>query len=87
MSEVAEHLQISLGGATSLVDRLYKINLVKRLRSDEDRRVVKAALTDKGSNYLHEVREASNEVLDRYYKKLSPEEVVELERLCRKLFE
>ncbi|MFC7394144.1 MarR family winged helix-turn-helix transcriptional regulator [Scopulibacillus cellulosilyticus] len=87
MSEVADHLQISLGGATSLVDRLHKINLVERLRSDEDRRVVKVALTDKGLKYLLDLREATNDVLKHYYKKLTPEELIEFERLCRKLFE
>lgn len=48
MTQVAEQASLSLSSITLIVDKLVKMNLVERERSDEDRRVVYAKLTTDG---------------------------------------
>ncbi len=48
VAELAREHQIDAGAMTRLLDRLEKKNLCTRARSEQDRRVVNLALTDKG---------------------------------------
>lgn len=48
MTQVAEQAALSLSSITLIVDKLVKMHLVKRERSDEDRRVVYTRLTEEG---------------------------------------
>jgi len=47
-SEVAKELSITVGTLTIAINRLVKKDYVERLRSEDDRRVVKLGLTKKG---------------------------------------
>ena len=49
ITEIASTFLISPGAATSMCDKLENMNLVARVRQQEDRRVVKLVLTDKGT--------------------------------------
>lgn len=48
MSEVAKELSVTVGTLTVAVNHLVKKDYVERIRSEDDRRVVKLALTKKG---------------------------------------
>lgn len=87
MSEIAAKLEITLGGVTALANRMDKANLIRRERSDEDRRVVKLVITAEGKTLLGDLARARNAALEKYYSKLNTKEVQELERLCRKMLD
>ena len=58
MREIAEFLLVAVNSVTSTVDNLEKKSIVRRLRSEEDRRVVRVELTDAGKMaYQAAVRE------------------------------
>jgi len=68
-SEIAEQFGITLGAVTGFVDRLYKLGLIKRTRSEEDRRLVLIELTTEGQKrleafYIHQ-KEAHAEIIQR----------------------
>lgn len=48
MREVAQGLGLAVNSTTTIVDKLVAMELVVRIRSDKDRRVVRVALTEKG---------------------------------------
>jgi DNA-binding MarR family transcriptional regulator len=48
MSEIARQAALSLSSVTVIVEKLVKKKLVKRVRSDEDRRIVRGSLTEEG---------------------------------------
>ena len=48
MRELADHLLAAVSTATGLVDKLVQKGLVRRERVDEDRRIVRAELSDAG---------------------------------------
>ncbi len=56
MSELADRLFLSKPGMTRMVDRLERKQLIRRVRSDRDRRSVSAKLTRKGANTLRRSR-------------------------------
>ncbi len=51
VSEIAKALEIDAGTATPLIQRLEKLELVTRIRCDQDERRVRVYLTDKGKAY------------------------------------
>lgn len=51
-SDIAGQFGITLGAVTGFVDRLYKIGLITRTRSEEDRRVVLIQLSQEGLEAL-----------------------------------
>ena len=48
MREIAQHAAVSLSSVTVIVDKLAKEGLVKRIRSETDRRIVQGRLTIEG---------------------------------------
>jgi DNA-binding MarR family transcriptional regulator len=51
ISELSEKLGLSNSTVSGIIDRLEKQNLVERIRSDEDRRVVYASVTEDAKHY------------------------------------
>jgi DNA-binding MarR family transcriptional regulator len=49
MREIAEDAQLAVSSVTPIIDKLVEKKLVKRERSDEDRRIVSVALSEKGA--------------------------------------
>lgn len=60
MSRLGSLLQVHPTSVTSAVDRLVAQGYVERVRSDEDKRVVRAVLTDAGREAVEEATEALN---------------------------
>ncbi len=88
MSELADRLLLSRSGVTRLVDRLEAGGLVERMSCDTDRRGQWASLTDAGYDRLRSaspthLRGVASHFLDR----LSPQELVDLERTLARLAE
>ena len=73
MSSVAKKLKITAGSLTTAVNALVRKAYVKRERSEEDRRVVYIALTEKGEKafYHHEQfhRQMTNAVIEKLDEK------------------
>ncbi len=54
-TEIADFFSVTPGAVTSMCDKLEKLNLVKRERKSEDRRIVKIVLTNVGEDKVHEI--------------------------------
>ena len=54
-TEIADFFNVTPGAITSMCDKLEKLNLVQRVRKNEDRRVVKMVLTKVGKDKVHDV--------------------------------
>jgi DNA-binding MarR family transcriptional regulator len=52
MRGIAETLDVSQASATGIVDRMEQRGLVERRRAEDDRRVIRVALTDQGRNLV-----------------------------------
>jgi MarR family transcriptional regulator, organic hydroperoxide resistance regulator len=54
-TEIADFFSVTPGAVTSMCDKLEKLNLLQRIRENEDRRVVKMALTKQGEMKVKEL--------------------------------
>ena len=78
MSHLAEMLDVSLSGATGLVDRIEERGYVERIRVPSDRRVVIAQITSVGRRMLEDVDSVQAEILERILDRLDPAQLARL---------
>lgn len=74
VAELARLAQTDAGAMTRLLDRLEKKGLCKRVRSTEDRRVVKVELTAEGEDSIREVPAVLAEVMNAHLAGFSKSE-------------
>ncbi len=85
MSDLVQRMHMSPPTATGIIDRLVKQCYVERFRSEEDRRIVKVRLTEKGQKLLEEVREVRLSILEADLKELTKDELEQLIKILEKL--
>lgn len=59
MRELAQYLTVAVNSVTSIVDNLERKSLVRRHRSEEDRRVIRVELTDSGDEIYQSLVEVN----------------------------
>ncbi len=78
MGEVARNLGVSLAGATGLIDRLVHADMVKRYRSEADRRVVWVDLSEHGVLEYERLENDRSRYFDRVFSALDDERIGQL---------
>lgn len=89
LSEVAEHIGLSLPSMSALVDGLVTRGLVIRRTHSEDRRRMTLALTERGRSAFRSAREATAKSLEEVLARLSAADratVIQSMQVLRKLF-
>lgn len=56
MSDLTKHANVVKSSITNIVDSLEKLNLVDRIRNEDDRRIIYVALNEKGSQLAISLR-------------------------------
>lgn len=77
-SEISQEFGVTLGAVTGFVDRLYKLGLITRTRSEEDRRLVLVSLTEKGKSLLKELSRQRADKTERLLSALGENESKQL---------
>ena len=72
LSEVAEHIGLTLPTMSTLVDGLVDRGLISRREDPEDRRRMTLALTEQGRSGFESAREATAAYLEQRLRQLSP---------------
>jgi MarR family transcriptional regulator, organic hydroperoxide resistance regulator len=75
MTQIAEYINAPLNTATGVVTRLEKKQMVERVRSSEDRRIVQITLTKKAKEYIEEERKYIEFYFKKIYGALTEEEI------------
>ena len=84
-AELAREYGIDASAVTRLIDRLEKRGLLTRVRSSEDRRVVRLALTQEGQDIAVRMPAMFQGVLDHLLGGFTPEEVGFLKSMLRRV--
>jgi DNA-binding MarR family transcriptional regulator len=87
VAELARWMQVDAGAMTRLLDRLEKKGLCKRVRSTEDRRVVRVELTRKGETAMAEVPALLAEVMNAHLAGFSKTEWNALKSYLQRMLE
>mgnify|MGYP002377832488 CR=1 FL=1 len=85
MNELAEYMKLKFSSATGLIDRMVKHQLVKRVRSEADRRVVLISITSKGEKILREIYKQKRKGIMQLFGRLGPEDRMQYMELIEKL--
>ena len=74
ISELCEHMVVSPGAASQMVDRLEKLEMVKRNADPKDRRVRKVTVLKKGEEFMQENFRFSQSWLGEIPAQITPDE-------------
>jgi DNA-binding MarR family transcriptional regulator len=72
---------------TRLIDKLVERGLVKRSRSEEDRRMIIHTITEKGFDLLDELDPKILEVQDWFDERVSDRDLRHLIRICEGIYD
>jgi DNA-binding MarR family transcriptional regulator len=87
MHEVADYLFVTPPAVTGLVDKLVKMQLVRRDFSSSDRRVIIILLTSKGKTVISKIKNQSNELFISLFKEFSAQEKKSFLEVTKKMEE
>lgn len=73
-TEIAEFFSVTPGAVTSMCDKLEKLELIQRIRENNDRRVVKMALTNIGDMKVQEI-----------FLKFSQDKLIDMANILREI--
>ncbi len=85
MSDISKSLGVTKSAVTAITDRLIETHLVKRLRSQNDRRVVRASLTAKGFVLSRKLRNYKLKIISRLFSDISRKERAQYMAILRKV--
>jgi DNA-binding MarR family transcriptional regulator len=85
LSELSDKIRAQNSTVTGIVDRMEREGLVQRVRSTEDRRVVRIHLTEKGAKLASEIPVLPMEILRGALGGLTGDETRDLLRLMTKV--
>ncbi|WP_407306728.1 MarR family winged helix-turn-helix transcriptional regulator [Desulfosporosinus sp. SB140] len=85
MGELGRHLFVACSTATDLADRMERVQLVERIRDNNDRRVVRLHLLSKGDKVLDAVIAERQSFIGEVLKDYSIQEYEELFRSLESL--
>ena len=87
MGDIALLLNLSMSAATSIVDKMIDMKLLKRERSSDDRRVVIVELDDKGKATADQIMEDRKKCINDIFSVLEDKERKEYLRLITKVYD
>lgn len=87
MREIADYLFVTPPAVTGLVDKLVKMQLVKRDFSSSDRRIIIISLTPKGNTVISKIKNQSNELFISIFKGFSAQDRKSFFEVTRKMEE
>lgn len=74
MRQLADHLTVAVNSMTSIADGLEQKGLVRRQRSEEDRRVIRVELTDSGRELYRSLIEVNLQLFRTMLRALTEDE-------------
>ncbi|MBF4694813.1 MarR family winged helix-turn-helix transcriptional regulator [Fusibacter ferrireducens] len=75
IGELSSKMYLACSTVTDLLDRMERNELVKRVKDENDRRIVRIAVLDKGHNLLKSVMETRREYVAEIMAELSEETI------------
>lgn len=84
-TDLAELLLVTAGGVTLIGDKLVERGLIRRNRSEDDRRVVYLEITDEGKQFVKAFNENDDAIIRYMSERISQEDLEHLRRIFTSL--
>jgi DNA-binding MarR family transcriptional regulator len=85
MKELSEFLEITPPSTTALIDKMIKINILKRSFNEDDRRSVILSLTKKGEEMFKKAKAEKIKIGKEIFSCLNEKEYLELHLIFKKI--
>lgn len=85
IGDLSNKMYLAFSTTTDLIDRMEKSDLVKRVRDEQDRRVVRIHLLEEGARIIEEVIDKRQQYLEDVLQQFDQVEVANLSILLEKL--
>ncbi len=85
LTDLSRHLLVTAGNLTGIIDRMEKLDLVKRIPDSKDRRVTRVQLTEKGRQLAKTVIPRHTKDIGQIFSVLNDKEITQLRGLMDKL--
>ena len=85
MKYLADELSLAKGWVTDITDGLEQRSLVKRIHSNDDRRVINIQITGKGMEVFNEIQGIIKKIINESISSLPPEDVEQLCNILEKI--
>lgn len=85
IGDLSNKMYLAFSTTTDLIDRMEKSKLVKRIRDEQDRRVVRIHLLEEGARIIEEVIDKRQQYLQDVLQQFDQAEVTNLSILLEKL--
>ncbi|SDM77633.1 DNA-binding transcriptional regulator, MarR family [Psychrobacillus sp. OK028] len=85
IGDLSNKMYLAFSTTTDLIDRMEKSKLVKRIRDEQDRRVVRIHLLEEGARIIEEVIDKRQQYLEDVLQQFDQAEVTNLSILLEKL--
>ncbi|MFJ7826981.1 MarR family winged helix-turn-helix transcriptional regulator [Psychrobacillus sp. NPDC096623] len=85
IGDLSNKMYLAFSTTTDLIDRMEKSKLVKRIRDEQDRRVVRIHLLEEGARIIEEVIDKRQQYLEDVLQHFDQAEVTNLSILLEKL--
>lgn len=85
IGDLSNKMYLAFSTTTDLVDRMEKNNLVKRVRDEQDRRVVRIHLLSEGERVIEEVIDKRRDYLSNVLDDFDEQQIKEFSQLLTKL--
>jgi DNA-binding MarR family transcriptional regulator len=86
MRQISEALNLTMGAATGIIDKMTAAGLVKRERQKDDRRVVKVSLRPGGHKVHEKINKFRGDVTADLFSALTEREKREYLRILKKMY-
>jgi len=73
VTALAEIVMLTSGAITGIADKLIEAGYVSRIRSEDDRRVVRLHITEEGREFVEKLREQRSKAVQSFFAPLSEE--------------
>jgi len=87
MSHISQKLSLEKGSFTPVAKKLIKLGYIKKVQSEEDRRISLLSLTDEGRIFTNRLHEGHLTYLENQFNKLTKEEHDIFESAIKTVFE
>ena len=79
VSELSEEMNITKATVSGILNRLENMNIIKRIRSKEDKRIVYIVFSDEGLSLAKDIKHIMNNCFENIFSNVSKEDLISID--------
>ena len=79
VSELSEEMNITKATVSGILNRLENMNIIKRIRSNEDKRIVYIVFSDEGLSLAKDIKHIMNNCFENIFSNVSKEDLISID--------